>query len=73
MVYLAGGFALLITFIVIYLFNRSIAPIAAEYESNFLLSTPNLSACATISVVSLLLGLASAYLALSKSTSKSNT
>lgn len=67
-----GLFALFITFLVIYLFNRSIVPIAAEYESNFLLSSPNLSTCATISVVSLLLGLASAYLAVSKSLFKSN-
>lgn len=64
---IGGLFALLITFIVIYLFNRSIAPIAAEYESNFLLNIPNIYSGVTICVISLLLGLVSAYLAVSKS------
>jgi cell division transport system permease protein len=62
-----GLFALSITFMVIYLFNRSIAPIAAEYESNFLLNAPNASLCATICLLSFLLGLLSAYFAVSKS------
>jgi cell division transport system permease protein len=62
-----GLFALLITFMVIYLFNRSIAPIAAEYESNFLLNAPSTSVCATICLLSFLLGLLSAYFAVSKS------
>ena len=62
-----GGFALLITFVVIYLFNRSIAPIAAEYESNFLIASPSASVCATICLLSFLLGLVSAYFAVSKS------
>jgi cell division transport system permease protein len=64
---IGGLFAILITFVVIYLFNRSIAPIAAEYESNFLLNTPSVSICATICLLSLLLGLLSAYFAVSKS------
>lgn len=62
-----GLFALLITFVVIFLFNRSIAPIAAEYESNFLLNIPNVSICASISLLSFLVGLLSAYFAVSKS------
>lgn len=62
-----GLFALLITFAVIFLFNRSIAPIAAEYESNFLLNVPSISTCATICLLSFLVGLVSAYLAVSKS------
>ena len=62
-----GLFALFITFVVIYLFNRSIAPIAAEYESNFLLNMPNTSTCATICLLSFMVGLLSAYFAVSKS------
>ena len=62
-----GGFALLITFVVIYLFNRSIAAIAAEYESNFLLNSPSARICAAICLLSFLLGLLSAYFAVSKS------
>jgi cell division transport system permease protein len=70
---LGGLFALLITFTIIYLFNRSIAPIAAEYKSNFLLSLPSATSCVVICVISLLLGLVSAYLAVSKSLLKSNS
>jgi cell division transport system permease protein len=66
-----GIFALLITFAVIYLFNRSIAPIAAEYESDFLLNFPNFSISTIICIISLLLGLLSAYVASSKSIFKS--
>ena len=62
-----GLFALFITFVVIFMFNRSIAPIAAEYESNFLLNHPSATICATICLLSLLLGLLSAFLAVSKS------
>ncbi len=62
-----GLFALLITFIVIFLFNRSIAPIAAEYESDFLLNMPSLSTCVIICLLSFFVGLLSAYFAVSKS------
>jgi cell division transport system permease protein len=68
-----GLLALLITFAVIYLFNRSIAPIAAEYESNFLLNFPSISICVVICFISLLLGITSAYFAASKSLIKSTT
>jgi cell division transport system permease protein len=69
---LFGGLcALIITFVVIYLFNRSIAPIAAEYESSFLLNFPDFSISTLICIISLLLGLASAYFAVSKSLFKS--
>ena len=62
-----GLFALLITFAVIFLFNHSIAPIAAEYKSNFLLNHLSMTTNAVICLIALLLGLASAYLAVSKS------
>ena len=68
---LGGLFALLITFAVIYVFNRSIAPIAAEYESSFLLNFPNFSVSTIICIISLLIGLVSAYFAASKSIIKS--
>lgn len=70
---LGGLFALLITFTIIHLFNRSIAPIAAEYESNFLLNFPNFYVSILICITSLLLGLISAYFAVSKSSYKSNS
>lgn len=66
-----GVLALLITFAVIYLFNRAIAPIAAEYESSFLLNYLSISICAVICMTSLLLGITSAYFAASKSLIKS--
>jgi cell division transport system permease protein len=68
-----GLFALIITFAVIYLFNRSIVPIAAEYGSNFLLSTPGLPTCVVICSTSLLLGLISAHLSMSEYLFKSNS
>ena len=68
---LGGLFALLITFAVIYVFNRSIAPIAAEYESSFLLNFPSFSVSTIICIISLLIGLVSAYFAASKSIIKS--
>jgi cell division transport system permease protein len=68
---LGGLCALLITFTIINLFNRSIAPIAAEYQSNFLLNFPSFTVSVVICAISLLLGLVSAYLAVSKSLLKS--
>ena len=68
---LGGLCALVITFAVIGLFNRSIAPIAAEYDSSFLLNFPSFSTSAFICIISLLLGLVSAYLAVSKTLFKS--
>jgi cell division transport system permease protein len=68
---IGGLFALLITFAVVYLFNRSIAPIAAEYESSFLLNFPNFPVSTIICIISLLIGLVSAYFAVSKSIIKS--
>jgi cell division transport system permease protein len=69
---LAGGlFALLITCVVIWLFNQSLLPLVSEYQTNFSLNLPNLSICAFICVFSLLLGLISAYFSSSKSLLKS--
>jgi cell division transport system permease protein len=66
-----GLFALLITFAVIYLFNQSLAPLVAEYQTNFSLNFPNLATCAITCLFALAVGLISAYLAVSKSLFKS--
>ena len=66
-----GLLALVITFAVLYLFNQSVAAIAAEYETDFLISYPDLSACVAVCFISVLLGLISAHLAVTKSLIKS--
>ena len=69
---IGGLFALLITFVVIYLFNQSLAPLAAEYQTDFSLSLPSLYTSGITCLLSLLVGLVSAYLAVSKSLFKSS-
>lgn len=69
---MGGLFALLITFVVIYLFNQSLAPLAAEYQTDFSLSLPSLYTSGITCLLSLLVGLVSAYLAVSKSLFKSS-
>ena len=69
---ISGLFALLITFVVIYLFNQSLAPLAAEYQTDFSLSLPSLYTSGITCLLSLLVGLVSAYLAVSKSLFKSS-
>ena len=64
---LGGLFALLITFLAIFLFNQSLAPLAVEYQANFSLHLPNLSICLVICALALWLGIIAAYLAASKS------
>jgi cell division transport system permease protein len=64
---IGGLFTLAITCAVIYLFNKSLAPLVAEYQTNFALSFPNLVTCVVICTLALLVGLISAYLAVSKS------
>jgi cell division transport system permease protein len=64
---LGGLCALLITVAVIYFFNRSMTPIAAEYQSDFLINFPSFSICVWTCLLALLVGLMSAYLAVSKS------
>jgi cell division transport system permease protein len=67
---LGGLFALAITAAVIALFNQSLAPLAAEYQSNFALHLPNFVVCLIICALALLLGIIAAYLAVSKSLSQ---
>jgi cell division transport system permease protein len=65
---LTGGlFALLITIVVIYLFNQSLAPLVTEYQTNFSLNLPSLLTCVITCLSALALGLTSAYFAVSKS------
>jgi cell division transport system permease protein len=68
---IGGLFALIITFAVIYLFNQSLAPLVAEYQTNFSLNYPNLFTCTITCLLALAVGLISAYLAVSKSLFKS--
>jgi cell division transport system permease protein len=67
-----GLLALAITIAVIYLFNQSLAPLVAEYQTNFSLNFPNLFTCAITCLFALAVGLISAYLAVSKSLFKSS-
>ena len=69
---IGGLFALLITFVVIYLFNQSLAPLAAEYQTDFSLNLPSLYTSGVTCLLSFVVGLVSAYLAVSKSLFKSN-
>jgi cell division transport system permease protein len=68
---LGGLFALVITYAAIALFNQSLAPLVAEYQSNFSLHFLPIFACGIICVLALLLGILSAYFAVSKSLFKS--
>ena len=68
---IGGLFALVITFVVIYLFNQSLAPLAAEYQTDFSLSLPSLYTSGITCLLSLIVGLVSAYFAVSKSLFKS--
>jgi cell division transport system permease protein len=64
---IGGLLALLITYAVIYAFNQSLAGLVAEYQTNFSLNLPNMTSSATLCLLSLLVGLTSAYFAVSKS------
>ena len=68
---LGGLFALMITYAAILLFNQSLAPLTAEYQTNFALPLPSIAVCFVICALALLLGIIAAYLAVSKSLLKS--
>ena len=68
---IGGLLALLITCAVIFLFNQSLSALVAEYQTNFLLNFPSFSSASILSLLSLLVGLISAYFAVSKSLFKS--
>ena len=64
-------FSLIITCAVIGLFNVSISPLAAEYQTVFSLRYPNMDVFLMTCITSIAIGLISAYLAVSKSLFKS--
>lgn len=64
---MGGLIALVITAIVIALLNQSLAPLTAEYQTNFALHFPNFSVCLITCSLALLLGVIAAYFAVSKS------
>jgi cell division transport system permease protein len=64
---LGGLFALGITSIVLFLLNRTIAPLAAEYQSDFALHYPNFSISFIVCAIAILIGLLSSYFAVTKS------
>jgi cell division transport system permease protein len=67
---LGGLIAIGLTSLVIWLFNRSILPLAAEYHTDFSLHYPSLVSSLVICALSLAIGIASAYFAASKSFTK---
>ena len=68
---IGGLLALLITSIVILIFNQSIYALAAEYQTNFSLSLPDITVCLVTCCTAIFIGLLSAYLAVSNSLFKS--
>jgi cell division transport system permease protein len=63
--------ALIITSIVIWLFNLSVSTLAAEYQTDFSLHLPNFDVFLITCITAISIGLISAYIAVSKSLFKS--
>jgi cell division transport system permease protein len=68
---IGGLFALLISSGVILLFNQSISALASEYQTKFSLHLPDFNVFLTTCLIAMIIGLLSAYLAVSKSLFKS--
>lgn len=68
---IGGLLALLITFIVISIFNQSISALAADYQTEFSLHFPDLAIAALTCLTAIVIGFLSAHLAVSKSLFKS--
>jgi cell division transport system permease protein len=64
-------FAMLISGIVIWLFNLSIHALATEYQTDFSLQLPDIAVLAVTGIIAITIGLFSAYIAVSKSLFKS--
>lgn len=64
---LGGVLSLIISFVVITVFNQSISALAAEYQADFSLSTPDLTIAGMTCLAAIAIGLMSAHLAVSKS------
>lgn len=68
---IGGLLALLITSGVILIFNQSISALASDYQTNFSLNLPNMAVCLVTCMVAIVIGVLSAYVAVSKSLFKS--
>lgn len=68
---IGGVFALFISSGVILLFNQSISALASEYQTQFSLHLPDFNVFLTTCLTAMIIGLLSAYLAVSKSLFKS--
>ncbi len=60
---LGGALSIAISILIVYIFNRSIAPLAVAYQSNFFLNYPNIGITITICLIAAAIGLFSAYIA----------
>lgn len=68
---LGGLFALLITYAVISVFNQSLSTLVHEYQTDFSINLPDIANVSMLCLFALVLGLLSAYFAVSKSLFKS--
>jgi cell division transport system permease protein len=68
---IGGLFALLITYAVVSLFNQSLDSLVREYQTNFSINFPDITSASVLCLLSLTIGLVSAYFAVSKSLFKS--
>jgi cell division transport system permease protein len=64
---IGGLFALLITYAVISVFNQSLNTLAREYQTDFSINLPDITSGSVVCLLSLVVGLVSAYFAVSKS------
>lgn len=68
---LGGVLAIALAALIVYLFNRSIAPLAAAYQSNFFLNYPNVGIAIIVCMMAGTIGLFSAHFAATRYISKS--
>lgn len=68
---LGGVLAIALAALTVYIFNRSIAPLAAAYQSNFFLSYPDTGIAITVCMLAAAVGLCSAYFSATRYISKS--
>lgn len=64
---IGGLFALLITYAAISLFNQSLSELVREYQTDFSINLPDFTSASVLCLVSICIGLVSAYFAVSKS------
>jgi cell division protein FtsX len=69
---IGGLFALLITYAAISLFNQSLSELVREYQTDFSINLPDFTNASVLCLVSICIGLVSAYFAVSKSLFKSS-